>query len=667
ILHVHGKENGLVSKYTPIQIRDVLRGSDDGFKRPRAFLARWYKAGHQDLLIGGPAAGMFKNVNTFLEKSHDYERTIKNDSQPMIAFTSQVPAFGVRVNQPFAACAGRHSLADHGARGVPVVALLIPVVERPDRFLPVGPSGPVEPTAAYLGKIVQWRAVVPVSPDRESTRLKLDLRGYTPPAAADGILILLMYSQSARIGPAPSGSKGGSLQQLARQVAPRPKKSNKRLVEAMVSSVEDVFKSVSTTELGLGILRPPPPRRNSPKLPRSFALASCQYPGGILDRTPPGTTRDAPPGPSDASYLRLLALLEGRRGKGPHGKPLPVPEFLILAGDQIYADATAGLFDPRRLGDRLRLSYEGFFGARGPRSVLCRLPAVMRLDDHEIDNDWEPDPPRANPRMDQSNQFLKDRGVEEFLRNQCDEEPVPSAAPQLWHRTPIAGMEFFWADTRTERTVRTAGTVANASLLGEDQSIELDKWLADRKVRGPRFVVSAQMVLPLRLELRSATAASCIRSDAWDGYPKSLLRLLAGIYKRGTDDVVFLSGDEHLSNVATIEISKLGVPGKVVVAHSVHSSAMYAPYPFANAIEEDFATNDEFDFTYQDANYRCRVRTWFPSRGDGFAVLSVAAARRGWQVSVRFDREKQAAADPVNATKFHIAPPRRGASQAAGP
>ena len=87
-----------------------------------------------------------------------------------------------------------------------------------------------------------------------------------------------------------------------------------------------------------------------------------------------------------------------------------------------------------------------------------------------------------------------------------------------------------------------------------------------------------------------------LRSDAWDGYPASLHRLLAGVYERGTNDVVFLSGNEHLSNVARIQISKLDDPG-VVLAHSVHSSALYAPYPFANAIEEDFAGTEEFEFS----------------------------------------------------------------------
>ena len=345
-------------------------------------------------------------------------------------------------------------------------------------------------------------------------------------------------------------------------------------------------------------------------------------------------------------------MLEGRRARGAE-PPLPVPEFLILAGDQIYADATAGLFDARMLDDRLRFSYEAFLGAPGPRSVLSRLPAVMRPDDHEIDDNWEPDPPDARPGTQRFNQRLRDAGIREYLRQQCDQEPPASGRIRLWHRTPIGGLEFFLADARTERTPRTASTVAGASLLGEHQSRELDKWLADKSVQGPRFLVSAAMVLPRHLEQRCAALATSIRSDSWDGYPASLHRLLAKVYERGSDDVVFLSGDEHISNVATIRISKLGAPGEVV-AHSVHSSALYAPYPFANAIEEDFARTEEFEFSHAGVMYRCGVETRYPARGDGFAVLSVSAADSGWLVCVRFDRERQASCDPVNTIEFQI-------------
>jgi len=83
---------------------------------------------------------------------------------------------------------------------------------------------------------------------------------------------------------------------------------------------------------------------------------------------------------------------------------------------------------------------------------------------------------------------------------------------------------------------KAAATVGSASLLGEDQSKELDRWLADRSVEGPRFLVSAPMVLPRHLEMRRAGVAASVRSDAWEGYPASLHRLLAGIYERGIGD-----------------------------------------------------------------------------------------------------------------------------------
>jgi cholesterol oxidase len=648
ILHVHGLENGLISEQTPRHFGKVLKDSDARFESPRAYSPRWYDAGHQDLLIGGPAVAMFNDVNAFLEQA-DSQPVQEDPSNIKITFSSHVPAYGVRLNPGFTPGNERHSLGDYGRRGDPVVVLLVPVDEK----------GQAEPAPDYLRQNVAWRAVQPVSPGRERTRFTFDLAGYTLPAAAKGILVLLMYNQSADFAPVSSDSSGPSLDDLAVHLASRDGVSTSALVEGMVRSVADALTNPGSIDLALGVVRPPPrPNASEPPSTRRFALASCHYPGGLFDRTPPGAAGDPLPGPSDASYMRLLNMLEGGRGQ-------QVPEFLVLAGDQIYADATAGLFDPRELEDRHRLSYEAFFGARGPRSVFCRLPTVMRLDDHELDDNWEPDPPGAHPRKGQDNDVVKKAGIEEFLRNQCNTEPDPSSAPKLWHQTPRGGFEFFWADARTERTPRTAATVGTASLLGEPQSLDLDHWLADKKAEGPRFLVSASTVLPRRLAMQGNSLASCLRSDGWEGYPTSLHRLLAGVYRRGADDVVFLSGNEHVSCVARIEISQLDDPGTVVVAHSVHSSALYAPYPFANAEEEDFAGTEEFEFSHAGTPYRCSVTTWFPSPGDGFAVLSVATVPSGWQVSVHFDRENKTPGDPGDTTEFHIT--RSGSAQPSAP
>src|SRR4029453_19518369 len=93
-------------------------------------------------------------------------------------------------------------------------------------------------------------------------------------------------------------------------------------------------------------------------------------------------------------------------------------------------------------------------------------------------------------------------GIQEFLRNQCNREPDPLVAPKLWHQKPLAGFQFFWADARTERTPRNAATVGSASLLGETQSLDLDKWLADKQVEGARFLFSPAPNLPPLVDAR---------------------------------------------------------------------------------------------------------------------------------------------------------------------
>jgi cholesterol oxidase len=679
ILHLHGEQNGLVSVQTPEHFQKVLTQSDGRFESPRAFQPKLYNAGHQDLLIGRPAAAMFKELNAYLEEPFDRPNELQSETR--VTFAARVPAYGVRLPAPIPQGNERCSLGDDGASGAPIAVLLVPVVNEKGRYVPADNWGrPLDCTPGSLGKNIQWRAAEPVVPSRQTTRFTFDLAGYVPGPGC-GLLTLLLYNQSADIG-APPGVPDRSFLRLALHVASKAKGGRglaslaglladpdgmalggnagagdliDTLVLEMVLSVQHVFQSVAATELGLAVLRPPPRRDRSapPPSTRSFALASCQYPGGMLDRTPPGATRASRPGPSDASYLRLLAVLEGRRGTGAGDKRLPVPEFLVLTGDQIYADATAGLFDPRKLSDRHRVSYEAFFGALGSRAVLSRLSAVMRLDDHEIDDNWEPDPPEANPRDGTSTERLKERGIHAFLRNQCDRDPGALVPQRLWQDTTIDGLAFFWADARTERSARTAATVGSATLLGAEQSTALDKWLADKTIEGPRFLVSGPMVLPRHLETRRARVATSVRSDAWDGYPASLHHLLARVYESGTNDVVFLSGNEHVSNVATIRISKPGTSG-VVIAHSIHSSALYAPYPFANGTKEDFAGAEEFDFPHQGVTYRCCVNTWYPLLGDGFALLSISAETSGWLVSVRFDRENQSPFDPANTSEFHI-------------
>ncbi|HXF46472.1 MAG TPA: alkaline phosphatase D family protein, partial [Burkholderiaceae bacterium] len=306
---------------------------------------------------------------------------------------------------------------------------------------------------------------------------------------------------------------------------------------------------------------------------------------------------------------------------------------LLLLGDQVYVDATAGVFDPRALDDRFRFAYE-----RRRRLAIARTRAAADrvhalIDDHEIEDNWEPDGSRAT-------QALREEALTYFKR----EHGLAPAAP-LW-RVEARPLPMFLTDTRTDRTPRTATSAESARLIGDAQFDALCAFLLDQPRDVPKVVASPAILLP-RHRVAAGHPAHALRSDSWDGYPHTFHRLLAFIARERIRNVVFVSGDEHLGCVARARLARAGDQAEEVTVHSIHTPALYAPYPFANAVPEDF---DRTPFTFRDPGvphdlYQCEIDLWFPSElaraasADGFAVVEVAAARRrpGWCLTVAYE------------------------------
>lgn len=353
------------------------------------------------------------------------------------------------------------------------------------------------------------------------------------------------------------------------------------------------------------------------------AVASCQYPAGLVDGTPVAA---ATPGPADASYHRLL-----ERWRAPRGGR---PQLVVLTGDQIYSDATAGLFDPLSAADRYDAPHRRLFDSRYFAALSRSLPLAMMLDDHELEDGFE------NEGDWLSRQVLQ-AGRRAYTLHQRSTGPLPRVAAarprRLFCTLPLRGFEFFFADTRTERAKRTARSVASAAIMSKLQMGELLAWLAKghgeqdvgQRPRRPRFVVSPSAVLPRRLSSRESAAAA-LRSDGWDGYPASLHRLLGWIARHHVDDVVFLSGDHHVCSLTTATTT---TARGALRLYCIHASALYAPYPFANARAEDFAERDEIEAGGQ----RWYVESRFAQPGQGFAVLRLEPLGAGWRLHVEFD------------------------------
>ena len=270
----------------------------------------------------------------------------------------------------------------------------------------------------------------------------------------EGVLLILLYSVSgdlqywtyqnvdASVPYDPGAQAFLSRVNVAARILPDMPDEMKERVKAAIDDEIARFLRRETAEKlqdGLVQLRPPkPPTLGEMPINAelAFAIGSCQYPTAMLEHEVSG-----------ASYARLGKRIDR---DGPRG-----PQCVLLVGDQIYVDGTAGLFDPTSQFDRYVRPYELLFRMPPVRKVLRRLPLFTMMDDHEIRNNWEPsvDDTRPDPAMiDGRRSYVKfERRAGPPMLPQTGTSRFP-----LWYRFEVNGFPLFMIDTRTERTARTA-------------------------------------------------------------------------------------------------------------------------------------------------------------------------------------------------------------------
>ncbi len=365
--------------------------------------------------------------------------------------------------------------------------------------------------------------------------------------------------------------------------------------------------------------------------PQCIAIGSCQLPTSIVDR--------------DFGLHNWHRLREAEIGKKV--------DALLLLGDQVYSDPSAGLWDSRFLWEAYGEPYGRLLRFIDNTGLSLRVFSVP--DDHEIIEGWEPvceDSTEVN-FTERRNRFTL--GIENYLdarlhshskqeRQHLSEGVLSSkttnynqrANRHLHHDHLAAGMPLFMCNTRMERDHRHAGNWRRANIMGEIQFNALCDWLTDQPEDGIKLVASPAALLPRYLPGTLSQpqqtnqypfTAGTLRSDSWDGFPNTLLRLLAFIVDRNIRNIVFLSGDLHFASVTQAVISSAG---REVVITSAHCSALYAPYALANARPEQFLLDDEFSFSGDDfsptqgknRSYQLRSTTTPVRSGDGFCFLS---------------------------------------------
>lgn len=371
----------------------------------------------------------------------------------------------------------------------------------------------------------------------------------------------------------------------------------------------------------------------------AFALGSCQYVSGLVDAKVGQASLDGLAKWIDTSDSRCA--------------------FAIFVGDQVYADATAGLIDPTRRDERYDRPNDTAMRALGMRAVLRRVPARMLLDDHEVNDNWEPLPrkvARLRPEADRNNRKMLDRGLHAWAKFQRMRPLKRRQKPfKTWRaRYGLGDLEFmacglpFWfADTRTGRSARGSTTESlDRRILNQHQWAQLRHWLVAQGDK-VKFIVTPSILLPRRrttaegefdgppkpgvLSDAIVGEVGSAHSDAWDAFPVSMDELFAFIVDKQIVNTVFLSGDEHHSMITEACLkSRLNPQAQSVKIVSVHSSALYAPYPFANGRPDDLQDREAFSLP----SVSVEVCAYFAPAGNGFTQLRVRPVNKRWILDV---------------------------------
>jgi len=377
----------------------------------------------------------------------------------------------------------------------------------------------------------------------------------------------------------------------------------------------------------------------------SFILGSCRYPGLLWKKKH-----------SDAIFGPLLEEAKGREGREP-------VKLALMVGDQIYADMfnrhiPIGLADTF---EEFQERYHSAFGSNNMRELLSQIPTYMILDDHEIEDNWSQD------RINQiKGRQVYNVAIEAYRSYQWIHGPR-SYGDRLFYDFECSGYPFFVLDTRTQRFMDDVpNSLDDNHMLGrpalaEEEPSQLEfllHWLKQAQAEvgnAPKFIVSSSVFAPNPVSARTGRECALLpdqevkwkeASDSWPAFPKTREAILGCIVEHRIQNVIFLSGDIHCSNVAELEFS--GVDGAdQIKSFSIVSSAFYWPFPFADGDPSSFVhdskdaeQSDTFKFEANGQSCAMDYKAWNFNQQDNFNRIDVSSDTNQIVVTT-FDKKGQ--------------------------
>jgi len=311
----------------------------------------------------------------------------------------------------------------------------------------------------------------------------------------------------------------------------------------------------------------------------SFLAGSCLHPGSTFEELQSGTIFHGMcrhVAPEHDWQVGAAAVGAGAVVAGlPANKPLRGVDHVLLLGDQIYADASAGLFDARVPYEKYRTPYRKAFGSPAARRLFSHVPTYFAIDDHEVDDNWDgsekENGKEVNPWFARRMAWMYQVHQREWNHNDI----------RLWQHFNSAGAPFFLFDTRMERQKNLPRSNANA-LLNRAQRDAFTVWLQSAEVQGSEavFFSTGSSLAPIAWPVLQEPVLAA-QEDGVLAYPGFLAWLVDTLHAHaGTKRVFWYTGDPHFSCTASLQLQHVSA---VLEITQICCSALYAPYSFANA------------------------------------------------------------------------------------
>lgn len=288
--------------------------------------------------------------------------------------------------------------------------------------------------------------------------------------------------------------------------------------------------------------------------------------------SPAGRTRTAPEAGARLDQLRLAAVSCQAYHDGYYTAHRHLAEedvdLVFHLGDYLYEYAVDAHGGARKYTDRTlpeifnretttledyRLRYALYKSDPDLRAAHAAHPFLVTWDDHETENNYADDTPEDGGPAEE---FLVRRAAayRAYWENQPLRRPQRPRGPdmQLYRRLRFGTLaQFDILDTRQYRSDQAYGDGAHhpgpesedpkRTMTGAAQ----ERWLIDgwRTSRTLWNVVPQQVTFSERRT--DSTPGYKVSMDAWDGYPASRERLLAGAESAGVRNLMVLTGDVH--------------------------------------------------------------------------------------------------------------------------